>query len=131
VTCPDCQKSVIPFDIPDAYQEHVPGESNRMAVCPQCLSLESSTDDPATLERLTDVSPSLPERTDAVVPLILAIGLLDSFALNREGIEELLEAVEAEGIDPLIVLDRLASDPDLDPAVDITRRRSQIEQVLR
>jgi hypothetical protein len=62
--------------------------------------------------------------------MALVVGLLANLALYRSEISDLLERVERAGTDPLLVLDRLARDPDLEPAVDLTGRRRQLEQLL-
>jgi hypothetical protein len=61
--------------------------------------------------------------------MALTVGLLDSLVLHRATVEALLERVEREGTDPLLVLDRLADDPTLDPKPDLTTRRRQVAQL--
>ena len=62
--------------------------------------------------------------------MALALGLLDSLALNRRGIEALLRRVEASGTDPLLVIDRLAAQGTVQAKADLSRRRHQLEQLL-
>jgi hypothetical protein len=83
-------------------------------------------DDPSALAAIGE---GIPDRPDAAVPLLLAVDRLSSFALHRAAVEDLLDAVERAGVDPLVALDRLTADPDLDPAVDLDRRRAQVEQL--
>ena len=83
----------------------------------------------ATPADLAEITPAFPPEEDAAVPMVLAIGLLTSMALHRDAIDDLLSAVEAAGVDPMLVLDRLQTDPHLDPAIDVSRRRRQLEQL--
>jgi hypothetical protein len=118
--------------VPGEYRDLLQ-EGETVSVCPTCLRIDSSDrqDDPATATpaELADISPAFPPDEDAAVPMVLAIGLLTSMALHRDAIDELLTAVEAEGVDPMLVLDRLQTDPHLDPAIDVSRRRRQLEQL--
>jgi hypothetical protein len=62
--------------------------------------------------------------------MVLVVGLLSTLALYRAEISDLLAVVERAGTDPLLVLDRLDRDPDIDPATDLAGRRRQLEQLL-
>jgi hypothetical protein len=63
--------------------------------------------------------------------MALAVGLLvDSLALNREAVGELLDRVGDGGADPWLVLERLELSPTVDPDADIERARRQLEQLL-
>jgi len=62
--------------------------------------------------------------------MALVFALLPSLATYRGELSELLLVVERAGTDPLLVLDRLADDPAVDPAIDLSRRRRQLEQFL-
>jgi len=50
--------------------------------------------------------------------------------MHREEITALLERVEREGVDPLLVLDRLDASYGEAAHVDLGRRRRQLEQLL-
>jgi hypothetical protein len=132
VTC-SCDVDLLLFAA-DEYQDLLPESPAVVSVCPRCLRIEPSDVEPeaatATPVDLADISPAFPPADDAAVPMVLAVGLLTSMALYRSEIETLLAAVEAAGVDPLLVLDRLQTDPHLDPAVDLSRRRRQLEQLL-
>lgn len=129
MTCAACSATTIPIDVPERFRERLPGDPPAVAVCTQCLTMAPTeeADDENGVRKLSD---ALPEDPAAAIPLVLAVGLSESFAIHRATIEELLAAVEAAGTDPLLAFDRLAADPDLDPAVDLERRRSQIAQLL-
>lgn len=126
--CPDCDSSTVAFSIPDEYRTHVPGEEPAVALCTHCLSLHPAPEAVDSNPDFSVVSDAFPTG-EAAIPMALVVGLLDSLALYRAEIETLLEAVERAGVDPLLVLDRLDADPSLDPAVDLSRRRRQVEQV--
>lgn len=127
--CPDCGNDTVPFTVPDDYHEFVPGDEPAVALCTYCLALHPAAEaDTATTADFARVNEAFPTN-EAAVPMALAIGLLDSFAVYRSEVEALLQRVERAGADPLLVLDRLAADPDLDPQVDLDRRRQQLESV--
>ena len=126
--CPDCGASMVAFDVPVGYREHAPGSSAAAALCPSCLALVSAESAPAD-PRFNRVSDAFPTG-EAGPPLALAVGLLDSLALHRPELEELLPAAERAGVDPLLVLDRLHAQGGVEPDFDIDRRRHQLEQLL-
>ncbi|OAQ51889.1 hypothetical protein HTG_14655 [Natrinema mahii] len=130
--CPECDSPTLSMAVPAEHRDHVPAESGAIAVCPRCLTLEPIGDAGAAgndtdFSRISDAFPTDPE---SAVPLALAIGLCSSLATNRPAIEGLLESVERAGTDPLLVLDRLVADPSVEPAVDLERRRHQLEDLL-
>jgi hypothetical protein len=133
VTC-SCSTDRLVFAVPETYHDLLPETPPTVSVCSHCLAIEPSDRPPeaaaATPADLAEISPAFPPADDAAVPMVLAVGLLTSMALYREEIETLLAEVEAAGVDPLLVLDRLQTDPHLDPAIDVARRRRQLEQLL-
>lgn len=127
--CPNCRAPMVSFEVPAEFQSSVPEESDAAAVCPECLTLaasEEATPDP----RFDRISSAFPTDGPAAVALTIAIGLLDSLALHRNELEELLEVVESAGVDPLLVLDRLHTQGGVQPHFDLDRRRHQLEQLL-
>lgn len=127
--CPDCRTETIRFDVPAEYREYVPGDEAAVAFCPHCLTLSPADDAPETPS--FDAAPdAFPTDPDAAVPLAILLGLLDNLALYRSEISSLLEDVERAGVDPLLVLDRLATDPAVETDLDLTGRRRQLEQLL-
>ena len=126
--CPNCRAPMVAFDVPEQYREHAPESSAHAALCPECLMLSAADAAPADsrFDRISDAFPT----GEAAVPLTLAVGLLDSLALNRGDIEALLEAVTEAGTDPLLVLDRLQVQGGVDPVFDLERRRHQVEQLF-
>ena len=127
--CPECGSPVVELEVPEQFRDLLPGDEPGVAVCTHCLALHPAnevTGDP-DLQRISDAFPSHP---DAAVPMALAVGLLDQFALYRSEIGTLFEAVERAGADPLLVIDRLAADPTVDSHIDLAGRRRQLEQLL-
>jgi hypothetical protein len=127
--CPDCGAEPVVFGVPEPFREFVRGTETAVALCPACLHLQPATDPPAepAFGRIHEAFPTDPE---AAVPMALLLGLLDELALYRSEISALLERVERAGVDPLLVLSRLARDPGFDPDVDLAARRQQLEQLL-
>lgn len=132
--CPTCGTPMVVFDVPSVYRGHVPEDAARAGLCPECLSFAAADGaqpgtgtEPPGFDRISD---AFPTDEAAAVPLAIAIGLLDSLALHRADIESLLDAVEAAGTDPLLVLDRLHAQGGVQPDFDISRRRHQLEQLL-
>jgi hypothetical protein len=126
--CPDCGAPTVSFAVPPDLRECVPESATAAALCTACLGLHPADDSDSDPDfgAVSDVFPA----DDAAVPMALLVGLLSSLALYREEIATLVGRVEAAGTDPLLVLDRLAADPDVAPAVDVERRRRQLEQLL-
>lgn len=128
--CPNCGARPVVFDVPATYRTHLPEASDRAALCPECLTLTAPGDGTADPDpRFDRISSAFPT-DEAAVPLAIAIGLLDSLALNRNALEALIPAAEAAGADPLLLLDRLNVQGGVDPNFDIDRRRHQLEQLL-
>lgn len=130
--CPDCGVSIVAFDVPAEFADCVPGDTSMVGLCPDCLGLfpiTAGTEVPDTpeFERISD---SFPTEADRAVAMALLVGLLENLALYRSEISLLLERVERAGADPLLVLDRLATDPGIETDLDLRGRRRQLEQLL-
>ncbi|WP_339102220.1 DUF6276 family protein [Haloterrigena salinisoli] len=130
MACTACSSPTVVFSIPEEYREHAPGESPAGTLCTRCLNVDPEGAGPLEEPDFTRVSDAYPTDPDAAVPFALAVDLCSSLATNRAAIEDLLEAVERAGTDPLLVLDRLLDDPDVEPYIDLERRRHQLEQLL-
>ncbi|WP_266079493.1 DUF6276 family protein [Haladaptatus caseinilyticus] len=129
MTCPECGDERLPFTVPSELREYVPSEPASVLLCPHCLHLDPTEDVEAELADFTRISSTLPEDRDVAAAMILATALLSSLALHRQRIDALLDRVEAAGIDPLLALDRLAADSELEPNFDIESRRQQLLQL--
>ncbi len=129
MTCPECGEERSPFGIPTQLREHVPGEAASVLMCPHCLQLDPVENPETELSDFTVISDELPEKVDVAAAMVLATAFLSSLALHRQRIDALFDYVESEGIDPLLMLDRLADDPKLQPNFDIESRRQQLLQL--
>lgn len=131
--CPECGSPTIDFFVPERYRASLSTDATTASCCTRCLTVEPVTErdlDAETtpaFERISDAVPTDPERA---VPLLLALDLASSLATNRDAIESLLREVERAGADPLLAIDRLERDTELEPAIDLERRSHQIEQLL-
>ncbi|ELY45124.1 DUF6276 family protein [Natronorubrum sulfidifaciens] len=131
MACSECGTSTIVFSVPESYRQYTPANATVTTFCPRCLTVEAAESaEPAAEPDFTRVSDAFPTTASAAVPLALALGLCSSLATNRSAIETLLEDVERAGTDPLLVLDRLSATPTVEPAIDLERRRHQLEQLL-
>lgn len=129
--CPNCRARTVVFEVPAEHCAYVPEESDRAALCPECLTLTAAGNEPVASEPRFDwISSAFPTDEAAAVPLAIAIGLLDSLALNRAALQDLVPDAESAGADPLLLLDRLHVQGGVDPEFDIDRRRHQLEQLL-
>jgi hypothetical protein len=126
--CQECATETVDFAVPVKYEQYLPGEEPFVALCPTCLAVQPATD-PADDPEFARVSDGFPSG-EAGIPLALLLGLLENLALYRSEITELLDAVERAGTDPLLALDRLAADPDIDTDLELSGRRRQLEQLL-
>lgn len=129
--CPTCGDETLLVSAPD-LGEYLPGEPETVTVCRTCLTV-APTETTAVDDRaaVTHLSTALPDDPDIALALALLVTLCESLALYRSEIEALVSRIERAGVDPLSTLDRLASDPDLDLALDVERRRPQLVQLLR
>jgi len=130
--CPHCGSELFSYPVPTDLQAYAPAETAHAATCRHCLHLEpvGPEDAPADLPDFTTLSDAFPEERPTAAAMALLVGLLSSLALHRTAIFALLERVERDGVDPLLVLDRLATDSTLDPETDLATRRTQLLQLL-
>lgn len=130
--CPECEEPCVAFAVPADLHEYAPEGATTAAICPVCLRVynapEATPPDPAAAE-FGAVGEFFPAG-EAGVALALALGLLESLALNRPAIETLLTRAEREGADAHLTLDRLVSAGAVQPHVDLDRRRVQLEGLL-
>lgn len=136
-SCCGTDADPIPFRVPESSRDHLPDwppdTEPTATFCPVCLTLEGPATgnniEPAEDPDFSHVSDAFPTG-EAAVPFALALGLCSSLATNREAIAALLREVERAGTDPLLAMDRLLEDPSVEPAIDLARRRHQVEQLL-
>jgi hypothetical protein len=130
MSCPSCGGETVAVPVPDELREYLRGEAAAVAVCRACLAMEPTEAVPETAPDLTVLDDAIPGNSEAAVPMVLLVGLLDSLALHRAEITALLERVERAGTDPLLVVDRLADTYGAEAHVDLSRRRHQLEQLI-
>ncbi|WP_420182364.1 DUF6276 family protein [Haloarcula sp. KBTZ06] len=130
MSCPDCGGDLVSFPVPSDLQQYLPGDAPGASVCQSCLALQPETEPPTAVPDFPGLDSSIPDNDGAAVPLVLLVGLLDSLAMHRAEITALLERIEREGVDPLLVLDRLDASYGEAAHVDLGRRRRQLEQLL-
>ncbi len=126
--CPRCENSRFTVDMPADLTAYT--DASALDCCPRCLSSESG--DPTAVDPeppFGTVVRRFPTGTEGVA-LFLLLDRLDSLALNRSEIEELVGFLESNGVDLFLTLDRLLADPDIEPYYDLARRRDQLEALL-
>ena len=128
MSCPACGAPVVGFSVPESLREHAPAAES--AICSRCLWTGSAdaagVDAPAPRDAaFSTVDESFPSGRGGVA-FALALGKLNSLALNRPAIEALCDAAEREGTDVPLALERLAAAENLDPPFDIERRAQQL-----
>lgn len=129
-TCSVCRADSIGFAVPAAIRELAPEGTEAAAVCRVCLTVDHLDEPPDSQVELGVISEALPSDPEHAAAICLIVGLLESLALNRRNIEAIVDYLEAEGVDALLVLNRLADEPGLRPAIDLERRVYQLEQLL-
>jgi hypothetical protein len=132
MSCTECARSTVAFRVPTELRDCLPENASAAALCVSCLTLQppASGEEIREAPDLTEISDAFPADPDPGVSMALLVGLLESLALNRGTIERLIERIEESGHDPMLTLDRLAEDRDLNPAMDLKGRRRQLEQLL-
>lgn len=130
--CEACgSTALVVRSIPAPCREILANDPAQIAFCEDCLTLRpapaASVDpdwDPST------TSPAFPADLEAAVGVVLLVTLLESLALNRAAIGEIVRYLETAGVDPLLVLDRLAVTPGTTPPIALADRRDQLAQIM-
>jgi hypothetical protein len=130
--CPACDRELVRIAVPDEIREYAPEAAAVVGSCPRCLrTVALGGEIEAADEPLSGPAPP-----DAIPPgeggaaLLLAVGYLDSVALNRSALGALVDHAERSGADVFLALDRLAADASVDAHIDLARRRRQLESML-
>lgn len=129
-TCSTCRAESVAFSVPESIVAYAPAESAYAATCQVCLTVDPLDEAPSTEGDLNSISEALPPDAEHAAATLLIVGLLESLAMNRPHIEAIVDYLEGEGVDALLVLNRLAEDTSLRPALDLERRVYQLEQLL-
>lgn len=128
MVCPECDGDRVRVDVPADLREFAPADADAVVVCTNCLRTwppSGAPDEPAGEPGAA--SGALPADETAAVAVLLAASLLSSVAHNADALSSLFDRIERSGADPRLILERLADDPGLDPAVDLRRRLRQFE----
>ncbi len=128
--CPACGAPTVTADVPEVVRLHGPHEASRLAICTSCLSLTPTSEPGPGHHSFLRISEALPADETGAVGVVVLVNMLDSLVMNRAAIKALVDELEASGMDVFLMLDRLASDPSIDPQIDLDRRRTQLEQFL-
>lgn len=127
--CSSCNTQRGTVSVPDELSAYA--STPAISYCSSCLAIEpiaaaGAIDEPS----LGTIHRRFPDGTNGV-GLLLLLGKLESLALNRAEIESLCAYLETNGLDLFLTLDRLIDDPDIEPNIDLGRRRTQLEQLLK
>ncbi|MFB6296698.1 MAG: DUF6276 family protein [Halobacteriales archaeon] len=126
--CPNCDRPLVAFRVPGELREYAP-DGEFAGICPDCLRLDSLTEAPTEPDfgRILDSFPG----GEAGRAMALGVGrLVESLALNRDGIATCFEYAADRGADPWLVVERLATAGSVQPDADLDRARTQLEQLL-
>lgn len=130
MSCSACGAETIAAPVSSNLAKFLPDERAGVVLCTHCLHVDPTDDPPADLPSFQRVSTAFPAESEDALPIVVILALLDSLALYRSELDAVATIAEKRGVDTLLVLDRLASDPALDPDIDLQRRRHQLAQLL-
>lgn len=127
-SCPHCDGPQFTVDVPEPLTSYT--EPTALRCCRRCLSaVPGDPADAASEPPFETIIKRFPTGTEGVALFVL-LDNLDSLALNRGAIESLVDHLESNGVDLFLTLDRLLADPEVEPYLDLGRRRDQLEQLL-
>ena len=127
MSCPACGGESLAFEVPAALREYAPEGADRAGVCTVCLrTVPAAEGDGESFDAVLESFPT----GEGGAALALALGKLDSLALERDAIVALCEHAERAGVDVLLTLDRIAAAGSVQPHFDVERRRHQLAQLL-
>lgn len=129
-SCSVCRADAIGFLIPSALASNVPIETPAASCCRVCLTIDPLESLPDDQPPLSTISDAFPRDVSSSAGVALLVGLLESLALHRGDIQAVVDHLEESGVDALLVLEELAADPTLSPAIDLDRRLHQLQQLL-
>lgn len=128
--CPECGGDELVFPVPDRLADYLPDDRPYAALCTDCLHVAPEDAGPADLPDFTTVHDVFPDDREAAAAIACLLAVLDSLVLYRSEADALATIAETRGADVMLVLDRLAHDPDIDPWFDLDRRAGQLEQLI-
>jgi hypothetical protein len=130
MTCPECGGAEFVFPVPDQFAEYLPDDRPFAALCEDCLHVAPDDEGPDALPDFQAVHDAFPADREASAAIACLLAVLDSLVLYRQEADALAAAAETRGADVMLVLDRLAHDPDVEPWFDLERRSGQLEQLI-
>jgi len=128
--CPNCGADLLAFPVPDSVRDHLPDDRASATVCTHCLRVAPSDDAVAEYPEFSRASEAFPDDGETAAVLASLLALLDRLVLHRQDADAVAELAERRGVDVLLFLDRVAADDAVDPELDVTRRRTQLEQLI-
>lgn len=128
--CPACDGELHAFEVPVELVDVLPDDRAGAAICGTCLTVVPTDDPPSTLPDFTAISDAFPREPDRAIVLVVLLALLDSPATYRTELETVATTAERRGLDVLLFLDRLQQDRTLSPHMNLSRRSTQLEQLL-
>jgi hypothetical protein len=128
--CPNCGAVLLAFPVPGAVRDHLPDDRASATVCTHCLRVAPSDAAVSEYPDFARASDAFPEDGETAAVLASLLALLDRLVLHREDADAVAEVAERRGVDVLLFLDRVAADDGVDPELDVTRRRTQLEQLI-
>ncbi len=128
MACRACDAPTVAFRVPPDLAAHAP-DGEAAAVCTSCLRVEPASPDDVSADPAFDALLSQFPDDEGGAALALALGLLDSLALNRAAVVECCAYAERAGVDVHLALDRLASAGRVDPHYDLSRRHAQLRDL--
>ncbi len=130
MACSACGESTVVAAVPQTVRQHAPDDADRIAICSTCLSIAPTDAYASDTPDFSPISGAFPADCESAVGVAVLVHLLDSLVHNRDSIQSLVDWLETQGTDVFLVIDRLATDPSLEPAVDLQRRRTQLAQFV-
>jgi hypothetical protein len=130
VSCSECGSDTIAAPVHSDLRRYLPDDRAGVVLCTRCLHVDPVDDPPAEIPNFQRVSTAFPADPELALPVVLILALLDSLALYRSELDEMAEIAEIRGVDTLLVLNRIADDPAIDPGIDLERRQQQLAQLL-
>jgi hypothetical protein len=129
VVCRVCDAETVAFRVPADLAAHAP-DDEAAAVCTSCLRVQPASPDDVPADPGFDALLSQFPGGEGGAALALALGLLDSLALNRAAVVDCCTYAERAGVDVHLALGRLVSAGRVEPHFDLSRRHAQLRDVL-
>jgi len=126
--CPRCEHPQITMTVPSELSRYAAAPAVRC--CQRCLAVEAAESRNESAEPSFEAIHRRFPTGQEGVGMVLLLDKLSSLALNRGDIEALVSILESNGVDLFLTLERLIADPEIDPEINLARRRTQLETLL-